>query len=740
MKLQYSTIVAAAAGRRLIWDTEKDQAVLAVYPDDAGEVGHVPEATHLKSVIWSGSLLPAFELATDDGGTMYVKASAISVEQATERGYRIALDFGTFGVGSLLCETTDWGLCFTRIEANWTTDTRIVSLRFGSRLMTEKERARAPRLDRTFWSDWSSEGYCVPAAGSSPTHSFWRSWDMGDAMLPLGSFGDAMGTPYSAAFPRPLYAAAMGGRHGWIAFGPGEMPDAPLTLQLQSTTANLHFAYREDLWMAPDLRRRVWTEPLRLAWGDTGYDAFNRLYAAFGPFQPKSPHHVRSFICTWGDFKEGRYDLKQYTERVSRSTAADMVIMDDHWETFNGSGEPNLERFPDFEADLAGLRDRGYEIALWQSIGWTDDPEQSCLTAEDLLCGADGSPRQWRWSGNPLGEGGYHYLLDPSSERTRQLIIERTQRIMRRWRPAALKLDFGYGFPSPDVCAPRDPAYRGERLAHALLKLAYDAAKSVDPSVTIIYYGIHPLLRDVTDMINLDDLGDAGDSAAHEISGHNQRCLWASLAASHGMPINTSTGYYWDTLGSILLDTAVVGANGLTLGEFDNDGNRMTDSDMNRWAALQAWHRRTCGWKPLWLEGHTGSLKGEPKLVSWGRIESPSGGDSALTALALRNEGQETKHYDHVPYVRFTGEWALISIDDRDLKHAGSLACIPFAAGTLVIDGEFTAVHVYGAVDGRLTHLHTLPGSSSTTGQQELRIVVSDEELSSIAGYVIERK
>jgi len=736
MDVQYPPIIAAVKGKRLVWEVGKDQAALTAEQPHANEHAEQPSAG--RSVIWFGSLLPAFEIESGGGETVYVKGAASAVKfDAAGTGFRIALDFGAFGSGSLDGAATEWGLRFTCLQTNWTADTRIVSMQFGTRPLTRAEQLRAPRLDCTYWPDWSSEGYCVPAAGSSPTHSFFRCWDMGDAKLPLGSFGDAMGTPYAAAFPRPLYAAAMGGRHGWMAFGPGEIPDAPLTLQLQSTTASLQLAYREDLWSPPDPRQRTWSEPLRLAWGDSGYEALDRLYASFGPFEPKSPHHARSFLCTWGDFKEGRFDLKHFTRRVSRSTSADMVIMDDSWETFNGSGEPNLERFPDFEADLEALRGQGYEIALWQSLGWTDDPEASGLTAEDLLCGPDGVPRQWRWSGNPLGEGGYHYLLDPSSARTRQLIVSRTQRIMRRWRPAALKLDFGYGFPGPDACVPRNPAYRGERLAHSLLQLTCDAAKSVDPTVTIVYYGVHPLLRDVTDMINLDDLGGAGDSAAHEIAGHNQRCLWASLAAAHGLPVNTSTGYYWDALASILLDTSVVGVNGLTLGEFDNDGKRITDSDLNRWAALQTWHRRACGWKPLWLEADVGSLKGEPRIVSWGRIEAPN---SVLTALALREHGSSKAiRYEQVPDVRFTGKWALISQDGQDLSVSGRFVCIPFSAGTLAIEGSFAAVQAYGAVEGRLTPLD-LDAPPRAVDLPELRLEVTEEQLSKLAGYEIIRK
>ncbi|MBO7748530.1 hypothetical protein I8J29_30580 [Paenibacillus sp. MWE-103] len=727
---QAATVLAgAAAGMRLEWNVALDEARLTAPDPQAGEAAADGRAA------WTGSLLPAFELEAD-GRRQYAKAAATGVTAGGEGEWRIAFDLEGYGTGMLVCDFPAWGFRVKQVDVTWQRVPRVVALLFGSRALTAAERRRAPSADAVHWPDWAAEGYCVPAAGSSPTHSFWRSWDMGDARLPLGSFGDAMGTPYAAAFPRPLYAAAMGGRHGWLAFGPGEVPDAPLTLRLQSATACVHYAYREDLWGPGEAASRSWREPLRLAWGGSGYEALGALYDGFGPFEPKAPRHQRSFLCTWGDFKEGRFDLKQFVDRVSGATPADMVILDESWETFDGSGEPNYELFPDFEADLANIRARGYDLAFWQSLGWTDDPESQGLTKDDLLCGPDGEPREWRWSGSPFGNK-FHYLLDPSSERTRTLVAERTKRIVERWKPAALKLDFGYGFPGPDAAVPRDPAYRGERLAYSLLKLVHDAAKSVDPDVTIIYYGIHPLMRDVSDMINLDDLGDAGDSAAHEIAGHNQRCLWASLAARHGMAVNTSTGYYWDALSSILLDTAVVGVNGLTLGETDNDGKRMTTVDRNRWAALQAWHRRTCGWKPLWLDADPGSLKGEPRLGSWGRLEAGPDGAGAprLTALALRADGAAGPvAYPAAEPVAFTGRWAVIAQDDRAIADSGEVACIPFAAGELRLDRPFARVRVFAAEGGRLKAVRDFAAGELPEG----KLVVTEADLATVAGFVIE--
>jgi len=682
-------------------------------------------------VIWRGGLLPAFELSAADGHSTYCKAAAGEVSSMPDNRYSITLKLGHYGTGRLECQQASRGLRLSRLDIEWVEDISVIALYFGTRSMTELELSRAPRLDRTFWPNWAAEGYCVPVAGSSPTSSFWRSWDLGDARLPLGSFGSAMGTPYAAAYPRPIYASAMGGHAGWIAMGPGDIPDAPLTLQLQSATACLSYSYREDLWEAPDKRARSWNEPLRLACGDSGYEALERLYATFGPLEPKPGHHQRSFLCTWGDFKEGRFDLKRFTDRVSSQTPADMIVLDDYWETFNGSGEPDLVRFPDFEEDLKGMRANGYELAFWQSIGWVDEPQKVGLTADDLLCGLDGKPRQWNWSGDPLAGGRYHYCLDPSSERTRQLIRERTERIVHRWNPAALKLDFGYGFPGPDVCVPRNPAYRGERLAAELLRLTAQAARAVNPDITIIYYGIHPLLHHDIDMINLDDLGDAGDGPAYERTGHNQRCLWAALAAGHGMAINTSTGYYWDAFDSILLDTAVVGAPGLTLGEFDAAGSRMNAALLNRWHALQTWRRSTCGWKPLWLEADMGSFSGEPELVSWGRLERRKG-EEILASMALRNGSDVPKQYEEARFVQFTGFWALISQDDRGVAGSQRLACIPFKAGFLNLESGFKAVYTYGVVEGRLEQLGAYTG-----GQLPGRLEIKECDLERIAGFIV---
>ena len=146
-----------------------------------------------------------------------------------------------------------------------------------------------PSLDLPFWPDWEAEGFGIPSVKGGPLQSFFRRWDFGNANIPLGSFGPSMGTPYSAAYPRPLYSAAVGGPNGWVAFGPGAVPDAALTLRIRSSNAALEYLYREGLWGARKDADRVWEEPFRLFWAHDAWDAYLRLFQSFPPAPSSSP-------------------------------------------------------------------------------------------------------------------------------------------------------------------------------------------------------------------------------------------------------------------------------------------------------------------------------------------------------------------------------------------------------------------------------------------------------------------
>ena len=126
---------------------------------------------------------------------------------------------------------------------------------------------------------------------------------------------------------------------------------------------------------------------------------------------------------------------------------------------------------------------------------------------------------------------------------------------MQRYRPVLLKLDFGYGLPSPNAGVPRNPSLRGERFSLRLLEIIAEAARSINPNVAIEYYSVHPLVRSIADVIALDDLGDAGNEEAR---GHRQWSIWSALGGAKSN-IMASSGYDWTDDDEVVLDSAVIG-------------------------------------------------------------------------------------------------------------------------------------------------------------------------------------
>ncbi|HWB99219.1 MAG TPA: hypothetical protein VG672_21065, partial [Bryobacteraceae bacterium] len=457
--------------------------------------------------------------------------------------------------------------------------------------------------------------------------------------------------------------------NGWVAFGPGSVPDAALSFEVRASTAALEHLYREDLWSPPPGAAREWREPLRMAWAPAAWDAFDRLFRSFGVFDPAPAAHQQSHWNTWGNFRNKQYDLRFIADRAANFGAAVLVI-DDGWESYTSSGVHHPARFPRFFEDLKYARSKGLAIGLWEACGWVADPQAAGLSDRDLVLGKDGRPRRatWNMAVNSLGTA--KFCLDLSSPRSREFLRRRTAQMMRAYAPVLLKLDFGYGLPGPDVGAPRDPALRGERLAFELLRTIRDAAREVDPKVAVQYYGIHPLMRAVTDVVALDDLGDAG---GYEAEAHGQWSVWSALAAAQGVAVMASSGYDWAADAEILLNTAVIGSPGSVL-----PVPAPPDAVPAR-RAVARWHRRTTGWRPLWLNSEKGSIGHEPRVRCWGRLEGPD----RLTAVALREEHPEGAAAAPLRGMKWRGRWALISQDEQDIFHTRLLACIPFGSGWL---------------------------------------------------------
>lgn len=630
--------------------------------------------------VWSGSLLPLLWVADQSGAPQAIEAHVVPAGSRIESDSAdLALAFGAFGTGRLQVALGPASLKFERLSLEWTSGqpAALVALYFGCKVLTPHQRLAVPSLDLPFWPSWRAEGFCVASAKTSPMQSFFRSWDFGHANLPLGSFGPAMGTPYAAAFPRPTYGACAGGRRGWVCFGAGTVPDAALTFQVRSRSGALEWLYREELWGPPSGATRHWDNPLWLTWSSSAWESYRQYFGLFPATPAKPPSHQKSFWGTWGDFRLGRFEWHSAIDRAHDEIEADLLCIDEPWEVRKGAARPHRERFPTFDTDIAHAHERGLGLGIWTPTAWIEDYAAEGLTCDDVLIGRDGQPVRGNWAIDPHEPS--FYCLDPGAPGARRFLRERTQRVMREYRPTLLKIDFGYGVPGPDACASRDPACRGERMAWSHANLIADAAREIDPTVTIMGYSIHPLWGGAQDQVALDDLGDAG---AYESSGHGHWSVWAALTADRRTAVMGSSGYLWQADPDVMLDSAILGAPGANLPRVLPDGSPLPAAHLARRRGLFRWHRRTTAWQPLWLDSPRGSLEEEPATRNWGRLETIAG-QSEVTALALREPSPVALAAPELRGLRWSGRWIVLAQEDASIFTAATVALIPLGAGTL---------------------------------------------------------
>jgi hypothetical protein len=659
---------AESADHTFSWDLATDQAQLVRRPE--GEQ------------VWSGSLLPLFWLIDARGQARAVKAvarregSRLSADRVTLR-----LELPDLADGQLeIALVAGHSIQLKRLELTWRElpPPAISALYFGCTVLTPAQRCGVPTLDLPFWPNWRSEGYCIASAKTAPMQSFFRSWDFGHANLPLGSFGPAMGTPYAAAFPRPTYAGCAGGRHGWICFGAGSVPDAALTFQVRARSGALEWRYREDLWGAVPGATRVWEDPLWITWSAEAWQSYRQYFALFPASAPKPHSHQKTFWGTWGDFRLGRFEWRSAIDRAMDEMEADLICIDEPWEVRKGAARPHRERFPTFDADIAYAHERKLGLGIWTPTGWIQDYAAEGLTRDDVLLGRDGEPVRGNWAVDPHEPAGF-YCLDPGSPGARQYLRERTRRVMREYRPSLLKIDFGYGLPGPDACVSRDPACRGERIAWTYATLIANAAREIDPNVTILGYSIHPLWGAAQDQVSLDDLGDAG---AYEASGHGHWSIWAALTADRSTAVMGSSGYLWEADPDVMLDSAVLGAPGTNLPRALPDGSALPAAPLARRRGLFRWHRPTTAWQPLWLDSSRGTLEEEPITRNWGRLETV-GGRPVVTALALRQPSAQALADPELRGLTWSGRWIVLAQGPHSIFDGGDVALIPLEEGAL---------------------------------------------------------
>lgn len=717
------------------WNIKKDQATLT------------RQETHHQ--LWHGSLLPSFRLEIDHQ-IYFVQAALKNVtafkdlsNDNKETGYKkinLHLQVGDWGTGELLVTKEDWGIRFVELKIKWRRKVpAIMEMYYGASNKELKHSLVGLTWDRPFMPDWQSLLYCVPGAKGGTPQSYFRMWDFGQANIALGNFGPSMGSPYGAAYPRPLYYMGMGDDDGFIAFGAGAIPDAAMSLRIQSTRGCLEYVYNEDIWGALAGKERIWKEPLRITLGNNAWLAFKQYYNSFPGRHSTSPPPT-PFWNTWGMWGQGKYALHPLADFAEKIGAKGLVL-DDGWQASQGCGVIDSIRFPHFQENIQYIHEKRLEIGLWESVGWIADPYSNKLDNDDLILNKAGKPCKANWNFDPSGTS--YYCLDISSSKTRAFIRQRTIRLMKTLKPALLKLDFSYGLPSPAMGVPRNPRYRGEQYGYSLFHLIASTAKKVNPDIIIEGYSISPLWLNDIDMVSMDDQGDLWYDVSE---GHQQWSIWASLLSDKNISICGSSGYQWFQDKEVVLNSCILGVPGAVLPVFTKEEQPIEDTYFNRRLAINTWYRRQLQWTPVWFNSHLGGYTEPMRLRCWGRKEF-NGNDSVLAALVLREDGLNksagwvqfdrsgNKNQKEIQRLRWRGRWALISQDDQDVFSTTALAIIPFDSGALSVPLLHKPIEIT-----RLNRKEEKLFHQWKWDQGLLFIEVSDSLLHHTAGFLIKTR
>jgi hypothetical protein len=673
-------------------------------------------------VIWQGSLLPAFWLADSGNQKKYVKAEFLS-ETTSGNSTTLNLRFADLGTGSMTIRKENWGISFSNFQVKWNNQVpQIIDLYFGTAAVPEGRQSLMDDQNMPFSSDWEAFGFCVPGAKEGTVQSYFRFWDFGQTNISLGSFGPSMGTPYGAAFPRPILSLAMGSDQGWMVIGAGNIPDAPMTLKLRSSLGCIELLYREDLW-GKGSQERNWEDPLRITFGENTWLAYRQYFKSFPEKKKLSAIHQKAIWNTWGNWRLKEYPIRPIGDFAVK-TGTEIFVIDDPWEASQGLGLPDTVKFPAIQADLEYIHQKNMAHGIWETVGWIGDTTACGLTKADLICDKNGNPCIGSWNFNPFAPG--YFCIDISSERSRDFLVKRTIRTMKLMKPKLIKLDFGYGMPNPNLGVPRNPKYRGERYSFELLKLISETAKSIDPDVTVMYYGINPLYLPLADLISLDDQGDLWYSIKE---GHGQWSIWASLLSDKQVAISGSSSYDWTTDDEVILNTFILGSPGSVLGSHMDDGSAVPEKYINRRLAVNKWYRKSIIWEPLWLNSSVGNLLAAPALNCWGRTEKIEGKDE-ITALVLR--GEKVNTMNKLDAFEWEGRWAVISQTNAGVLEAKQLAIVPFDAGyiSVQLSQKPESVKQIGINDSK-------EFSDWKWESNKLTIRIKSEELNHIAGFLI---
>lgn len=256
--------------------------------------------------------------------------------------------------------------------------------------------------------------------------------------------------------------------------------------------------YRADLVerrlvpTARPARAGWWSEPLFCGWGAQCARAPVPGAPTSHPYfvQDVGPALVPDGVPVGADLaRQTEYD--EWLAHLARhDVVPGTVVIDDRWQAWYGSAEPDPARWPDLKAWIARRHAAGQRVLLWWKA-W--DPEG--LPVPECVLDPAGTP----------------VAVDPGNPAYRAHLEDIVTGLLG---PEGLdadgfKIDFTQRAPAGRLLRrPGADPHAGWGIAalHQLLGTIYRAAKAAKPDALVVTHTPHPAFADVCDMIRLNDI------------------------------------------------------------------------------------------------------------------------------------------------------------------------------------------------------------------------------------------
>jgi hypothetical protein len=535
----------------------------------------------------------------------------------------------------------------------------------------------------------------IPGGKQDPEQAIFRTADADDVVFSIGCFGMGTGTNHQQwALPHYLLGCYDEHADGVAAsaaaiIGLGGVPDGNVVARVDRGAFSYEINVRGDLWGHRAGPAQVrFDDPLVVAVADDWYEAGLRYFDAlrgegFAPTRDAADAPASAFwpqYDTWGDQGARRCFLERFDEPHLREIYRDfrqsglrarLFVIDDKWEDVYGSMSHDTSRFPHFIQLLDEIRADGHEIGLWTAFPRCEDFRALGLTEASVLACPDGTPyvehqRKRSW-----------YVFDPTDPAAAAHLRQRARHLIETYRPALVKIDFGYEIPTPDVAGPHDPRFGGERLFQLFLEIIVGEIKRVDPGVTILYYCVTPLFGRYIDQCGMDDLWMSRGAYA---DGFARRALLASWCGAFGMVPYGSSGYDWRSAAEIWLDSAIIGTPGVIAPlAGDEYGEHLTPALAALYNGIARVTRREPYYRVQFLDADLLSPDAGPRARSWARIEH-----DATVTLALRPDAHGRAVAPGIAEADFACVIASMGADD--IRACDRLGIVPFGRGSVSIE------------------------------------------------------